>query len=243
MIGSRGALGILSQLTFKLKPIPERFIIQRWKFSEPAAVAISLERLNTSVTRPVVIDLETCGQSSWSLFVGVEGPSDVCEWQIERLHEEISDASEKKIDEHLKLSDLPVDSSPFDLGEVSFHYGYTFHRAGPNTTDQTRKIMTIIYMDKDMRLAEPKNQNQEIPSIAINTLFSSRANLTMFQVSCQALKLILRLGSAASVMGTWRLVKYPMEDTATRTKARMVCRSDSKSTVSTPIIKPTIIAI
>jgi glycolate oxidase FAD binding subunit len=96
MIGSRGALGILSQLTFKLKPIPERFIIQRWKFSEPAAVAISLERLNTSATRPVVIDLETCGQSSWSLFVGVEGPSGVCEWQIERLHEEISDATESE---------------------------------------------------------------------------------------------------------------------------------------------------
>ena len=72
----------------------------------------------------------------------------------------ISDESEAKIDEHLKLSDFPVDSSPFDLGEVSFHYGYTFHRAGPNTSEQMRKIMTIIYMDKDMRLADPKNQTQ-----------------------------------------------------------------------------------
>jgi glycolate oxidase FAD binding subunit len=96
MIGSRGALGILSQLTFKLKPIPERFIIQRWTFSEPSAMATSLEQLNTSATRPVVIDLETSGKSSWSLFVGVEGPSDVCEWQIERLHKEISDATESE---------------------------------------------------------------------------------------------------------------------------------------------------
>jgi len=74
---------------------------------------------------------------------------------------EISDASEKKIDEQLKLSNLPVDETPFDLGEVSFHLGYTFHRAGPNKLPLAREVMTIIYMDRDMRLAEPKNQNQK----------------------------------------------------------------------------------
>ncbi len=60
----------------------------------------------------------------------------------------------------MKLSNLPVDETPFDLGEVSFHLGFTFHRAGPNTLPKAREVMTIIYMDKDMRLAEPKNQNQ-----------------------------------------------------------------------------------
>lgn len=101
---------------------------------------------------------------------------------------EISDASEKKIDEHLKLSDLPIDSSPFDLGEVSFHYGYTFHRAGPNTTDQTRKIMTIIYMDKDMRLAEPKNKNQQndwdtwMPGSKIGEIIDTELNPVIYQV-------------------------------------------------------------
>jgi len=74
---------------------------------------------------------------------------------------EIGDESEKQIDEHLKLSDFPIDSSPFDLGEVSFHYGFNFHRAGPNSSDQMRKIMTIIYIDKDMRLVDPKNKHQE----------------------------------------------------------------------------------
>jgi len=73
----------------------------------------------------------------------------------------ISDESEKAIDQHLKLSDLPVDSGPFDLGEVSFHYGFTFHRAGPNTTDQPREVMTVIYMDSEMRLAEPKSKAQK----------------------------------------------------------------------------------
>jgi ectoine hydroxylase-related dioxygenase (phytanoyl-CoA dioxygenase family) len=74
---------------------------------------------------------------------------------------EISEESEKKIDENLKLSNLPIDETPFDLGEVSFHLGFTFHRAGPNKLPRPREVMTIIYMDKDMRLAEPKNKNQQ----------------------------------------------------------------------------------
>lgn len=73
----------------------------------------------------------------------------------------ISDESEKQIDQHLKFQDRPVDSGPFDLGEVSFHYGFTFHRAGPNTTDRPREVMTIIYMDSEMRLAKPRSQNQQ----------------------------------------------------------------------------------
>jgi ectoine hydroxylase-related dioxygenase (phytanoyl-CoA dioxygenase family) len=74
---------------------------------------------------------------------------------------EISDLSERKAGEHLKISELPIDETPFDLGEVSFHLGYTFHRAGSNKTAHMREVMTVIYMDEDMRLAEPKNKNQE----------------------------------------------------------------------------------
>jgi ectoine hydroxylase-related dioxygenase (phytanoyl-CoA dioxygenase family) len=74
---------------------------------------------------------------------------------------EISDDSEKKIDEQLKLSNLPVDETAFDLGEVSFHLGYTFHRAGPNKLPKAREVMTIIYMDRDMRLIQPKNKYQQ----------------------------------------------------------------------------------
>ncbi|HSI84721.1 MAG: phytanoyl-CoA dioxygenase family protein [Candidatus Methylacidiphilales bacterium] len=73
----------------------------------------------------------------------------------------ISDESERRIQEHLRLSDLPIDETPFDLGEVSFHYGFTFHRAGPNTLGHAREVMTIIYMDSEMRLAQPKNDAQK----------------------------------------------------------------------------------
>jgi ectoine hydroxylase-related dioxygenase (phytanoyl-CoA dioxygenase family) len=74
---------------------------------------------------------------------------------------EISEESERKVDAQLKLSNLPIDESPYDLGEVSFHYGYTFHRAGPNTLPKPREVMTIIFMDQDMRLKQPENRNQQ----------------------------------------------------------------------------------
>jgi ectoine hydroxylase-related dioxygenase (phytanoyl-CoA dioxygenase family) len=62
----------------------------------------------------------------------------------------------------LDRATLPMVEEPFALGDVSFHSGWTFHRAGPNRTGQTREVMTVIYMDADMRLAVPRNRNQEI---------------------------------------------------------------------------------
>jgi ectoine hydroxylase-related dioxygenase (phytanoyl-CoA dioxygenase family) len=72
----------------------------------------------------------------------------------------ISDESEVKIAQKLKVTDFQHVVEKFDLGEVSFHSGWVFHRAGANTTTNMRQVMTIIYMDRDMKLAEPKNENQ-----------------------------------------------------------------------------------
>jgi ectoine hydroxylase-related dioxygenase (phytanoyl-CoA dioxygenase family) len=79
---------------------------------------------------------------------------------IEGRDLEIGDESEQKIEQKLRVTDFKHVIEAFDLGEVSFHSGWVFHRAGANTTDQTRKVMTIIYMDKDMKLKDPENQNQ-----------------------------------------------------------------------------------
>ena len=69
---------------------------------------------------------------------------------------EISDESEEKLSRSLK--DYPVDESAYDLGEVSFHSGWTFHRAGPNTSGRVRGVMTVIYIEDGMRLAQPKTK-------------------------------------------------------------------------------------
>ena len=72
----------------------------------------------------------------------------------------ISDESEQMLSKKLRVNDFPHVIEPFDLGEVSFHSGWVFHRAGANASGQTRKVMTVIYMDKDMILKDPDNENQ-----------------------------------------------------------------------------------
>jgi hypothetical protein len=74
----------------------------------------------------------------------------------------ISDESEAGLAAALERAALPMVEEPFALGDVSFHSGWTFHRAGPNRTSRTREVMTVIYMDAGMRLAAPRNRNQEL---------------------------------------------------------------------------------
>lgn len=73
---------------------------------------------------------------------------------------EISDDSEAILARELQQQNFPLNNTPFELGEVSFHAGWTFHRAGPNESDRPRKVMTMIYMDKDQVIMEPRNRFQ-----------------------------------------------------------------------------------
>lgn len=73
-------------------------------------------------------------------------------------HLAISDESEAHIQAELAKYDLPLVEEAFALGEVSYHYGWTFHRAGENRSRVPRAVMTIIYMEDGMRLAEPTPQ-------------------------------------------------------------------------------------
>lgn len=73
----------------------------------------------------------------------------------------IGDESEEKIRQNLRINNFEHVIEPFELGEVSFHSGWVFHRAGANQTNQMRKVMTVIYMDAKARLKKPENKNQE----------------------------------------------------------------------------------
>ena len=94
----------------------------------------------------------------------------------------IGDDSEVQIKQNLRLNNFAHVIEPFDLGEVSFHSGWVFHRAGANQTDQTRKVMTVIYMDAEARLQKPENKNQEndwhtwCPGAAIGEVISTPLN-------------------------------------------------------------------
>lgn len=73
----------------------------------------------------------------------------------------ISDESETRIGRSMKEHNYPLVDEPFDLGEVSFHYGWTFHRAGPNTSTKPRAVMTIIYIEDGIRLVEPTTKARQ----------------------------------------------------------------------------------
>jgi ectoine hydroxylase-related dioxygenase (phytanoyl-CoA dioxygenase family) len=99
---------------------------------------------------------------------------------------EIGDESEAKIEQRLRVTDFTHVIEPFDLGEVSFHSGWVFHRAGANTTTNMRKVMTIIYMDKDMKLKAPENKNQQAdwdtwcPGATIGEVINSPINPVIY---------------------------------------------------------------
>jgi ectoine hydroxylase-related dioxygenase (phytanoyl-CoA dioxygenase family) len=98
----------------------------------------------------------------------------------------ISDESEARISAEMERQGFALVDDPFDLGEVSFHSGWTFHRAGPNRTNEPRSVMTIIYMDKDMRLAEPSPGQQAdrdafCPGVEVGEVIASPKNPVLWE--------------------------------------------------------------
>lgn len=70
---------------------------------------------------------------------------------------EISDESEERIQKSLAAANLELVDAGFDAGEISFHGGWTFHRASANTSDKVRAVMTIIYMEDGIKISEFTN--------------------------------------------------------------------------------------
>ena len=68
---------------------------------------------------------------------------------------EISDESERSLRKALESGRFREVNEPFELGEVSFHSGWTFHHTGANTSDRARAVMTVIYIADGIRLTEP----------------------------------------------------------------------------------------
>jgi ectoine hydroxylase-related dioxygenase (phytanoyl-CoA dioxygenase family) len=105
---------------------------------------------------------------------------------IEGRELEIGDESETLIQQKLRVTDFKHVIEAFELGEISFHSGWVFHRAGANNTDILRKVMTIIYMDEDMKLKAPENKNQQAdwdtwcPGAKIGEVINSHINPVLY---------------------------------------------------------------
>lgn len=73
----------------------------------------------------------------------------------------ISDDSDRELARLLEEQRFEYVEEPYALGDVSYHLGWTYHRAGPNSSGRVRKVMTMIYMDEDMVLKTPENDFQQ----------------------------------------------------------------------------------
>jgi ectoine hydroxylase-related dioxygenase (phytanoyl-CoA dioxygenase family) len=105
----------------------------------------------------------------------------------------ISDESEVRVSAEIEHAGFSLVTGAFELGEVSFHLGWTFHRAGPNLTDQPRSVMTVIYMDGDTQLKAPANRNEEIdrdawcPGVEVGAVISTPKNPVLYEAEVATL--------------------------------------------------------
>jgi glycolate oxidase FAD binding subunit len=107
LTGSMGTLGILTQLTLKVRPCPETSAIAWGVFSSLKDAAAAVDSLNTSASRPMAIELLNptaarmiggpldlpLGDVEWIVAIGLEDNRASVLWQIERLREELQQPS------------------------------------------------------------------------------------------------------------------------------------------------------
>lgn len=98
LVGSLGTLGIISQVTLKLRPVPEtsQFVLLP---VSGAALEDALDVVHRSRTRPAAVELlenregsglegMSPGKEDWVLAVGYEGSAEAVRWQVNQLREE-----------------------------------------------------------------------------------------------------------------------------------------------------------
>ncbi|MHC5537590.1 FAD-binding oxidoreductase [Singulisphaera rosea] len=101
MTGSMGTLGVLTQMTLKVRPIPEASELVCIPYASIESLTLALERLNTSGTRPIAVDVfnrsgaQHAGESlgipsaDWVLVIGFEDNLSSVTWQVDRLMLEV----------------------------------------------------------------------------------------------------------------------------------------------------------
>jgi len=97
-------------------------------------------------------------------------------------NEELIQLDKKIITSKLTEAEHEIERSPYALGEISFHQGWVFHRAGANQTKRCREVFTVIYMDQEVTLQKPANPNQKYdrekwcPGVAVGEVIASDIN-------------------------------------------------------------------
>lgn len=74
----------------------------------------------------------------------------------------ISEQSQIAYSQMIEAEQIPVVSAaPMHAGDATFHFGWTLHAAGANTSQTLRAAMIVTYFADGMRVASPQNSAQE----------------------------------------------------------------------------------
>ncbi len=97
LTGSMGTLGVIAEMTLKVRPMPEASALAWVRFRRLIDAAQALDRLNASATRPVAIELlnaegaKRVGRAGdlpvdeWVVVLGFEDNAASVAWQLDRL--------------------------------------------------------------------------------------------------------------------------------------------------------------
>lgn len=75
---------------------------------------------------------------------------------------DISDTSEAVLSDLVKDKGYPISrAETMRAGDATWHSGWTLHAAPGNDSELRREIMTIIFMDADAEIIQPRNSHQQ----------------------------------------------------------------------------------
>lgn len=113
LVGSEGHLGTVTAVTFKVRPLPPSTALMAAAFSDFRQLAAALDRLNTSATTPVILDVvnQAAAERLFStafpqlittpsdqpgnptvahLLIGFDGSPEACRWQLSTISQELA---------------------------------------------------------------------------------------------------------------------------------------------------------
>jgi glycolate dehydrogenase FAD-binding subunit len=134
LTGSMGTLGIIAELTLKVRPLPEASAIAWIRHRRLADAAQAVDRLNTSGTRPVAIELLNTPAArhvgrdgelpveEWVVVVGFEDNAESVAWQLDRLTLELgrTDLILRQGEDSASLWSALVDSQHAEESPLTF---------------------------------------------------------------------------------------------------------------------------